>query len=407
MSAPTIVVRLRRGRSKPFWLGHPWVFTGAVEKVTGEVGTFGGPCVVEDERGQVLGSGYYNPEAQIAVRLLEHRRASDRPFEPRPYLDVVRERLGQAIVRRRVLGLPSAHTTVYRVVNSEGDGLSGLVIDAIGSVAVVHANSRAAYESRHAIAAMVAEQLGAETVVVAIGETASRLESVPAGVEVLHGTLSGPVEALERGLRLQVDPMGGQKTGTYADQRDNRAAFGELCAGAEVADLYAYSGGFGLHAARAGAQRVVSVDSSGPACDTARANAALNGLADRIEVVQADVMTWLKEAQAERRSFDRIICDPPKFAQGRSHVGDAIAKYARLNTLAMATLAPGGLLLTCSCSQHVSEPDFLRMLTDAGHRLRRTVHVHAVWGQAPDHPFSVVAPEGRYLKAAMVSLTDD
>ncbi|MCB9728060.1 MAG: class I SAM-dependent rRNA methyltransferase [Deltaproteobacteria bacterium] len=407
MSEPGIVVRLRRGRSKPFWLGHPWVFTGAVEKVTGEVGDFGGACVVEDERGQVLGSGYYNPKAQIAVRLLEHRRSSERPFEPRPFLDVVRERLGQAIDRRRVLGLPSADTTIYRVVNAEGDGLSGLVIDAIGEVAVVHANSRAAYEAREAIAGIVAERLGVADVVVAIGETASRLESVPVGTEVLRGSLSGPVRALERGLVLEVDPLGGQKTGTYADQRENRAAFAGFCQGEEVADLYAYTGGFGLHAARAGASKVISVDSSGPACDTARANAAHNGLADRIEVVQADVMNWLKEARAEGRTWGRIVCDPPKFAQGRSHVGDAIAKYARLNTLAMAALAPGGLLLTCSCSQHVSEPEFLRMLTDAGHRLRRTVHVHAVWGQAPDHPFSVVAPEGRYLKAALVSLTDD
>ncbi|MEZ4267806.1 MAG: class I SAM-dependent rRNA methyltransferase [Myxococcota bacterium] len=407
MSLPLIVVRLRRGRSKPFWLGHPWVFTGAVDKVTGEVGDFGGPCVVEDERGQILGSGYYNPQAQIAVRLLEHRRSSERPFEPRPFLTVVRERLAQAIERRRVLGLPSAQTNVYRVVNSEGDGLSGLIIDAIGTTAVIHANSRAAYQDREGIVALVVELMGAETVIVAIGETASRLEAVPVCVDVMHGKLSGPVEALEVGLRLHVDPLGGQKTGTYADQRDNRAAFAAFCSGEEVADLYSYSGGFGLHAARAGASKVISVDSSGSACDTARSNAELNGLSDRVEVVQADVMTWLKEARAEGRTFGRIVCDPPKFAQGRSHVGDAIAKYARLNTLAMAALAPGGLLLTCSCSQHVSEPDFLRMLTDAGHRLRRTVHVHAVWGQAPDHPFSVVAPEGRYLKAALVSLTDD
>ncbi|MGM0574976.1 MAG: class I SAM-dependent rRNA methyltransferase [Myxococcota bacterium] len=401
----SIRVELKRGRSKPLWLGHPWVFSGAIHRVEGPVGDTGGPCVVEDDRGNVVGTGFYNPHAQIAVRLLQHRRTTDLPFEPRPTLDVVRERFDAALARRAALGMPAEDTTVYRVVNSEGDSLSGLVVDRLGDVAVVHTNSRAMYELRESIAAHAAEAMPVEAVVVAVGEAASRLEAIPVTADVLLGKVEGPVEVLERGVRFRVDPLGGQKTGFYADQRDNRRRFAEHCAGEDVLDLFSYVGAFGLHAAGAGAASVTSVDSSGPACEATAANAALNGLSDRVQVMNADVMTFLKEARAKGRSWSRIVCDPPKYARGRKGLQDAIKKYARLNTLAMAALAPGGLLLTCSCSQHVSDEAFLRMLTDAGHRLRKTVHVHAVWGQAPDHPFSVVAQEGRYLTAVLLSLS--
>lgn len=401
-----IRVELKRGRSKPLWLGHPWVFSGAIHKVDGDVGDAGGPCLVLDERGNVIGSGYYNPHAQIAVRMLQHRRTTDLPFEARPALDVIRERVDAALARRAALGLPKGDTDVYRVANSEGDSLSGLIVDRLGEVAVVHTNSRLMYDLREPIAAHVAEKLPVRAVIVAIGETASRLEAIPVTTEVLHGSVDGPVEIRERGVRFRVDPAGGQKTGFYADQRESRVAFASHCEGQDVLDLFSYVGAFGLHAARAGAARVTSVDSSGPACEAARANGGLNDFPGTYEVVHGDVMTYLKEARGRGRTWSRIVCDPPKYARGRKGLQDAIKKYARLNTLAMASLAPDGLLLTCSCSQHVSDDAFLRMLTDAGHRLRKTVHVHAVWGQAPDHPFSVVAQEGRYLTGVLLSLSD-
>ncbi len=401
-----IRVILRRGRSKPFWIGHPWVFSGAIFKVEGTVGDTGGQCLLEDDRGNVVGSGFYNPHGRIAVRILQHRRSTDLDFAPQPLVQLLTERLDAAIVRRETLGLPNADTTAYRLVNSEGDSLSGLIIDRLGDVAVVHLNSRAMYDQREALADLVESRLQASAVVLAVNETASRLEVIPVGVEVARGTLEGAVEVLESGLRYRVDPVGGQKTGFYADQRDNRRRFAALCEGHEVLDLYTYIGGFGLAAARAGAARVDMVDTSGPAARAAQANAELNGLAERTHVHNEDAVAFLKASRAEGRLWPRIVCDPPKFARGRGHVEEALQKYARLNTLALASLSPGGLLLTCSCSQHISEEDFLRMLTDAGHRLRKTVHVHEVWRQAPDHPFASVAPEGAYLKAALVSLGD-
>lgn len=402
MSAP-LRVRLKPGRSKPFWVGHPWVFSGAIREVVGEIGDLGGEAVVEDERGNVLGSGYYNPHGKIALRILQHRRSTDLAFTPRPPADVVKERIALAVGRRTSLGFPSEDTDGFRLVNAEGDGLPGLIIDLWANVAVVHLGSRGMVTLRDTIVDQVKALAGVDAVVVATTEDASKLEAIPVERELAHGTLDGPITIQERGVRYGVDVLGGQKTGFYADQRENRVRFATLCEGESVLDLFSYVGGFGLHAAKAGAKSVMSIDSSTSATQSAAANAHLNGLGDVIQVQCGDAMTWLKESRALGRSWSRIVVDPPKFARGRKHAAEAIKKYARLNTLAMSVLEPGGLMLTCSCSQHVSDADFLRMLTDAGHRGRHSVHIHEVWTQGADHPFSAVAPEGRYLTAVLLS----
>ena len=253
------------------------------------------------------------------------------------------------------------------------------------------------------IVAQVKSLPGVEAILVATTEDASKLEAIPVERELVYGELSGPITIQERGVRYQVDVLGGQKTGFYADQRENRVRFASLCKGETVLDLFSYVGGFGLHAAKAGAQSVMSIDSSNGATQSAASNARLNGLDDVIQVQCGDAMNWLKESRTLGRSWSRIVVDPPKYARGRKHAAEALKKYARLNTLAMSVLEPGGLMLTCSCSQHVSDADFLRMLTDAGHRGRHSVQVHEVWTQGSDHPFSAVAPEGRYLTAVLLS----
>ncbi len=408
MSAPQLTVVLKRGKSKPFWLGHPWIFSGAIHKVRGPVGEMGGPCEVVDERGNVVGVGHYNPHGQIAVRLLQHRRATELTFEPIAIEELLRTRVHEAVARRTTIGLPASDTDVFRLVNAEGDMLTGLIVDKLGDVAVAQLGSRAMYDHREFIASLIREAAGVQRVVLTITETASRLEAIPVMHEV-HGPdgieeAAAPLTVSENGVRFALDLSSAQKTGFYADQRDNRQRFAALCKGRKVLDAYCYTGGFGVNAALAGAESVIMVDSSKPATQQAAANAALNGVSDGVTVLHGDAVTFLKEAQARGDRFDRIVCDPPKLARGRAHLEEALKKYARINTLAMSSLAPGGLLLTCSCSRHVSPIAFARMLTESGHRLRRSVQILAAWDQPLDHPTLSVAPEGRYLKAFLVAL---
>jgi len=402
-----VKVTLGRGKSKPFWIGHPWVFSGAIDKVEGEVGVFGAPCVVHDERGNPLGTGYYSPEGQIAVRLLWHRRTTDLPFLPPTLQALLEERLQGALKLRHALGLPNAKTDAYRLVNAEGDLLPGLIVDRLGSVVSVQFGSRHMLDARDAIVAVLARLLRPDRFVLSVSETASRLDGVPSMHELEPALATGEkaeVEIQEDGLRYLIDLTSVQKTGFYADQRENRARFAALSAGASMLDAYCHHGGFGLQAARAGASSVTQVDTSNPALEGAREAARRNGLEARIEALNADAIVYLKEQEAAGKTWQRIVIDPPKFAQSRGHLEDALQKYARLNTLAMATLAPGGLLLTCSCSGHVGDDEFGRMLTESGHRLRRSVRVLERWGQPGDHPTLSVAPEGRYLKAWLVAL---
>lgn len=399
-------VILKRGRSKPLWLGHPWVYSRAIERVVGPARQHGGPCLLEDERGNVVGAGHYHPEATIAVRLLEHRRSSELPFEPRPPLQVVEQRLQEALGARTYLGLPAPDTDAYRVVNAEGDRLPGLVVERFATAAVVQLNSRAMYQLREPVARRVMRLLGADRVALMTGGDAARLEGLPAHAETwdARGELvePEPVELRENGVRYRVVPGAGQKTGFYFDQRDNRRRLAGHCPEKSVLDLYSHVGGFGLNAALAGARRVECVETSPRAVEAAVANARLNGLSE-VEVHRADAIAFLKDAEARGRTWDRIVCDPPKLVRKRSHLDEALDKYVRLNTLALSRLAEGGLLLSCTCSQHVSSDAFLRVLTEAAHRLRRPLRVHALWGQAPDHPWLSVAPEGSYLHAALVS----
>jgi 23S rRNA (cytosine1962-C5)-methyltransferase len=400
-------VQLQRGKSKPFWIGHPWVFSGAIANIRGDAGEFGAPCLVEDERGNALAWGYYNPLGQIAVRIWSHRRSTDLPFDPPPFAAFLETRLKAALALRQSLGLvPSPNLDVFRLVNSEGDGLSGLVVDRLGDVLSVQLNSRGMLAHRDIVTATLSRLTGLDRMIVAVTDTAARMEGLLPSLDRVGPPEFQKADALtvvENGLRFAVDLGALQKTGFYADQRENRLRFAELCKGQRVLDTYCHTGGFGLQAARHGATHVTMVDSSEPTIAAARKNAEQNGLADRTELLADDAINFLKEKHAMHERWPRIVVDPPKFAQGRGNLEDAIQKYARLNTLALATLEDDGLLLTCSCSRHVSEQDFGRMLTDAGHRLRKGVRVLGTWSQPADHPTLSVAPEGRYLKAWLVS----
>jgi 23S rRNA (cytosine1962-C5)-methyltransferase len=220
---------------------------------------------------------------------------------------------------------------------------------------------------------------------------------------VVRGEPRALVACRENGVRLEVEPLGGQKTGYFLDQRDNRALVGQLARGARVLDLYTYAGGFALAAARGGATSVTAVDVSARALERARAHFAGNELG-ALEVVENDVFRYLE--QAPTGAWDLVVCDPPKFARARKDLDAALRGYRRLNALAMQALAPGGILCTASCSQLVDAVEFERMLAAAAHDAHRRVQLVHIGSQAPDHVVPIAFPEGRYLKFLVCRILD-
>jgi len=385
------IVRLRPGRARPFWHGNPLVFSGAVAEVVGD--PLPADWVdVQDAEGRRIGSGWFHPGSLYRVRVTRLARETALPDDPE---GVIAERVAAAARMRGRLGLPSEATDAWRLLNSEGDGLSGLTVDVMGRVAV--ASETALWTERHrpAIEAAIRAAAGDVEVVHRVPSALRREESmatlpVPEPRE--------PIEVHEAGIALLADPWRGQKTGFYCDQRDSRALVRSLAANRRVLDLFCFTGGFALNAAAGGASEVLGIDSSGPALVLANAAAAKNGLAARFE--EGDVRERLQHAG----QWDLVICDPPKLAGGRQDLDAALQRYLHLNRDAIAAVAPGGMLLTCSCSSAVRRDAFLEILRDAATQAGRRLSLLSVRGAAPDHPVHPAFPEGEYLKCVLAGL---
>lgn len=378
---------LKRGRAKPLWYGHPWVYSEAIERVEGAVEA-GAEVRVVDHDGRFIGKGFINPRSQLRVRMASRR---DLPLDPA----WLQERLLEAQGLRRRVGLPSAETTAYRLVNSEGDSLPGLIIDVYGDAASVQFTTLAMKQREEEVYAALDSVLSPRTTYEIAATGMAQIEGFVVQSRVVRGEPRPSVDCLENGIQLGVDPLAGQKTGYFLDQRENRAYVGRLARGARVLDLYCYAGGFSLAAARGGAKAVTAVDVSQRALDRARANFAQNGLVG-LDAIESDVFHYLEQAAAG--AFDLVICDPPKFARARKDLPAALKGYRRLNALALMTCAPGALLCSASCSQLVSAEDFERVLAGAAHDVGRNLKVLHVGAQAEDHVVPVGFPEGRYLK---------
>jgi 23S rRNA G2069 N7-methylase RlmK/C1962 C5-methylase RlmI len=383
------VVALKKGRARPFWFGCPIVFSGAVETVEGEPAP-GTLVEVRDQEGRVIGHGFFNADSTYRVRIVR----LEQPGEPAPEVEaIVRQRLAQAARARAALGLPSGDTTAWRLVNSEGDSLSGLVVDVYGDLAVVQASARWVQACRGVVEAAVRETLGAATRIVHRASAGVRREE---GLAAEAAADVEPVEVLERGLRYAVDARHGQKTGFFLDQRENRSRVRALSAGRRVLDAFCFTGGFALSAAAGGAAEVLGVDTSRPAIETATANAAANGLPN-VRFEETDAMQVL----ASGRRWDVVVCDPPRLAAGRADLEAAAQRYKRLNRHAIGAVEPGGLLVTCSCSSVMRRDAFLEVVRDAATEAHRRVTVSQVLGAAPDHPVHPSWPEGEYLKCVI------
>lgn len=350
---------------------------------------------VYDRRDRFFGHAFYHDRSQIALRMLSHApQPSNEEF--------FRGQLRQALDWRRRLMDADSGTDVYRLVHSEGDSFSGLIAERYADVIAIEIFSLGVFRRIELIKRLLSELTGIDRFVVRADERIEQLE----GFRVQPALSTAGVALVtvrEHGLRFRVDLRGGHKTGFFADQRENRRRLAALTRGGEMLDVCCYTGGFGVYAASlGGAAAVTGVDLDEKAIELAQKNAHLNDL--RIQHVHADAFAYLRQMQTNGRLYDVVVLDPPKFVAGRDDFHEGARKYVDLNTLGMAVLKPGGLLLTCSCSGSVSRDDFLGMVKAAANRVRRPLQIVDITGAAPDHPVMANAPESAYLKAVWARL---
>jgi 23S rRNA (cytosine1962-C5)-methyltransferase len=376
------IVRLKSDRAP----GHPWVWSAQVHKPEGRLPP-GSVVEVVDSKDRFVGRGFWNGHARIALRLLSR--------DPAEAIDAgwIAARIGAAVaLRRQLLQLDEA-SDAWRVVHSEGDGLSGLVVDRYADILVVEYFAAGMWKFREAIHAALLEHFPGARLYWFAESHVQKQESF----DCRSPEPPAPVQVHEHGLAFHAAPGYGHKTGFFADQRENRRRFAALAKGRRVLDLCCNAGGFAVHAMAAGAREATGVDMDPGILEIARANAAANQLA--VDFQQADIFDWLRQAAANGEQYDAVILDPAKLTRDRSKVFDALKKYFAMNRLALDVIPPGGLLLTCSCTGLVAEADFLEMLRRVALNAGRAIQVLDVRGAGADHPFQAEVPEGRYLKA--------
>jgi 23S rRNA (cytosine1962-C5)-methyltransferase len=385
---PRVILQPRRAR--PFYGRHPWVYAGAIAAVEGAPGD-GDVVDLLSHTGHFVARGLYNSRSKIRVRL--YTWDADVPLD-RTFF---RKQLENAIHLRRLLGLEGPGQAC-RLVFSEGDGLSGCTVDRYDRWLALQFTSLGLAQRRSWIVETLVDLLQPVGIYQRTERGIGQLEGLEARDELVWGEApSGLIEISEGDVRFLVNLAEGQKTGFYLDQRDNRRAVAPLARGRRVLDAFCYTGGFGLHAARAGAASVLGIDQSGPALQLAQANARLNGL-ENLTFVQGDVFEEMNILAERGERFGVIVLDPPKFARARHAVEEALRGYRRLQTLALRLLEPHGFLVTCCCSGLISMDMLEELLAQIAAEEKRVVQVLQRRGAAPDHPVSVSCLESHYLK---------
>jgi 23S rRNA (cytosine1962-C5)-methyltransferase len=382
-SGPLPQVRLKIARRS----SHPWIFQKMVEKPAERLPA-GTVVDVVDRDGRWTGRAFYNGHSRISLRLL----TAD-PAEPVDAAFFGR-RLDRAVeLRRRTLGL-DAVTDAYRLVHSEGDGLSGLIVDRFGPTLVIEFFAAGMFRFREPVQEVLAKHFPQSRFYWFAEEHVQKQESF----DCRPPEAPPPGIITEHGVRFRVAPGSKHKTGFFLDQRENRKALASFCPGKRVLDLCCNTGGFAVYAKTLGqADEVVGVDLDEQAVALAKQNANLNQA--RVRFVQADLFAWLREVVPTGQRFDVVVLDPAKQTRDREEVGLALKRYFDMNKLALQAVAPGGIFLTCSCTGLVSENDFLESLRRAAWQAGRTLQVLRITGAGPDHPFLIHVPESRYLKA--------
>jgi 23S rRNA (cytosine1962-C5)-methyltransferase len=367
--------------------GHVWVYRSDI--VSAEGVPPGALVAVADHRGQSLGTALYSSSSQIAIRLLSHGSVDDFPA-------LLRQRISEAIVYREPI---VQNTNAYRVIFSEADFVPGLIVDRYDDILSIQILTQAmdADAVRAAITSELTERLHPASIIERVDPRVRQLEDLPPRSSgLIQGEKASTVFSMDN-VQFHFDALEGQKTGAFLDQRENYAASAQYAHG-EALDVFCYQGGFALHLAQRCAH-VTGVDSSRPALEVADRNAVLNS--HNIEWIEANAFDLLKDYASSGQRYDSIVLDPPAFAKTKHDLDSALRGYKELNLRALKMLRPGGILVTCSCSYHVSQTDFVQMLADAARDAHRTLRLAEVRGQSRDHPILLNIPETAYLKCVI------
>jgi 23S rRNA (cytosine1962-C5)-methyltransferase len=390
-SLPTVL--LKPGEADRAVAGHPWIYHGAILRLSRPPAD-GELVQVKDHRQRFLGIGFFNSRSKIHVRVL----APDRVEINQGFFE---ERIRTALAVRRK-HLPKA--TSFRVVNAESDFLSGLIVDKYEDVLVVQISSLG-MDQRKSMITVALQKIFSPHAILERSDVASRkFEGLPEANGVLAGEINGPVPVNLNGLNFVTDLAAGHKTGLYLDQQVNYERVSHHAKDAQVLDCFSFLGGFGLHAARAGAAHVHLLDQSTDAIAAAKGNAGANGLADKCSFETTNVFDWLKAGTKtgpnERLvpKFDLIVLDPPSFTRNRSSVPDALRGYKEIHLRALKLLKPGGTLATFCCSHHVDAGLFQDTVLAAAYDARKILRREETYSQSPDHPIIPMIPETEYLK---------
>ncbi len=391
-------LRLAKNEEKRLRAGHLWIFSNEVDIAQTPLKGFqrGDLALVEDAKGQPMGVAYVNPDTLICARLLSRdprMRINEKFFLHRFEVALA--------LRQKLFDQP-----FYRMVHGESDGLPGLVVDRFGDVLSVQTNTVGMELLQPVIIASLEKFLSPRAIVLKNTSSLRQLEGLEEYTKLVSGTLTGPVEIEENGVKFRVDVMGGQKTGWFFDHRSNRALASQLAKGQAVLDLFSYTGGWGIQAAVAGAAEVDCVDGSESAIGLARENAKLNGVSDVVSYEHSDVFDFLKLAREERRKYGLIILDPPALIKRKKDVKAGIEAYRRLNQGALQLLESGGILISASCSHHLHRDVLHDILRAAARHGDRHMALFAQGGQGPDHPIHPAIPETDYLKAFFCSVSE-
>jgi 23S rRNA (cytosine1962-C5)-methyltransferase len=390
-----MILHLKKGREKSLKRRHPWVFSGAVEKVTGKPGP-GDTVEVRDSSGKPLAQAAWSPKSQIRARVWSFTQEDIGS-------GFFRNRIAAALALREAL--PSAkHTNAMRLVHGESDGLPGLVVDRYADVLVAQFLSAGVERWRDPILDALAELSGCEAIFERSDAEVRKLEGLEPRIGFARGNRAArrcPI--VEHGLNFRVDVEEGQKTGFFLDQRENRQRVRALAAGRRVLDGFCYTGGFALAALAGGASHVTALESSAEALEVAKENLAANPLdAAKIDFQKADVFSRLRVLRDQGQKYNLIVLDPPKFAPTAAQAKNAARAYKDINLLAFKLLAPGGLLATFSCSGGVPAELFQSIVAGAALDAGAEAKIVERFGAAADHPVALAFPEGEYLKGVLV-----